>query len=189
MFQSQVPTRFWGDCILTATYLVNRLRNSASGFKTPYELLFSTKPTHHHLKNFGCLCFLSTLKHGRAKFEPKAQPCVLLGYHANKKAYKVYNLVTKQIHHFRDFVFHKHYFPFHRIHTSDSVLPNNIFLSSNYADDNPIVFPDALMSEDQPIPDTTQTSHLLLDFNLPHQHPYLPQCQFFQPHLSISSVS
>lgn len=42
------------------------------------------------------------------------------------------------------------------------MLPNNIFLSSNYGDDGSVVFPDVLMSEDQlvsfEIPNTAQTS-------------------------------
>ena len=41
MFQSKVPINFWSDCVLIATYLVNRFPNSALGFKTPYEVLFA----------------------------------------------------------------------------------------------------------------------------------------------------
>lgn len=52
MFQSKVPIKFWVDCVLTATYLVNRFPNSALGFKTPYEVLFSKPPTYDHLKTF-----------------------------------------------------------------------------------------------------------------------------------------
>ena len=71
---------------------------------------------------------MSTLKHARFKFDSRAQPCVFLGYPTAKKAYKVYNLITKKIQYSRDLVFHENYFPFTHVQSADVVLPNSLFL-------------------------------------------------------------
>lgn len=44
-FQANLPLHFWKDCVLTTTYLINRLPS----------------PSYNHLKVFGCLCYASTL--------------------------------------------------------------------------------------------------------------------------------
>jgi len=56
------------------------------GGKTPYELLYGKTPTYDLLKTFGCLCFMSTPKQGIDKFQPRAKPCVFMGYPFGKKA-------------------------------------------------------------------------------------------------------
>lgn len=120
MFQSKVPITFWGECVLTACFLINRTPSKILQNKSPYERLFSKPPSYDSLKIFGTLCFASTLPSKRHKFSPRATAAVFVGYPAGIKGYKVYDLATKRFFVSRDIVFHETFFPFHDMNASKS---------------------------------------------------------------------
>lgn len=84
---------------------MNRMPLTTLKNKTPCEMVFGVKPSLAQLKVFGCLCFATTIKQGRGKFDPRAEPCVFLGHPHAQKAYKHYSLVTHTIFTSRDVFF------------------------------------------------------------------------------------
>lgn len=119
-YQSSVPIHLWGDCLLTATYLINRIPTSILHNKSPYEMLYDKSPSSKHLRVFGCLCFTSTLSQRQDKFSPRATKCVFLGYSSTQKGYKVMNLETGHKFVSRDVQFYEELFPYKQPSNSNS---------------------------------------------------------------------
>ncbi|CAN1319888.1 Retrovirus-related Pol polyprotein from transposon TNT 1-94 [Linum perenne] len=93
MFSKNVPKYLWGDAVLTAAYLINRLPSKVLNFQTPIQV-FKTCFPHQRLLNelplkvFGCTVFVLLPQQSRTKIEPRSRKCIFLGYAAQQKGYK-----------------------------------------------------------------------------------------------------
>lgn len=121
-FQSGLPIKFWGECILTSTYLINILPTPVLQYKTPFECLYKQLSDYTHLRVFGCLCYASV--HEGNKFASRAIRSVLIGYPHGSKGYKLLNLDNHQHFTSRHVTFHGTTFPFlNNTHSSSYTDP------------------------------------------------------------------
>ena len=90
-----VPFRFWGDIVLTACYLINRMPSSVLHDQIPHSLHFPNQPLYFlPPRVFGYTCFVHILTSGQDKLSAKAMKCIFLGYSRLQKGYRCYSPQT-----------------------------------------------------------------------------------------------
>lgn len=110
MLSSHVPKQFWGNAVLTATYLINRMPSRVLNFQTPCQRLLLVYPTLRIIsgipvKVFGCTAFVHINQSHCTKVDPKSMKCIFLGYSPNQKGYKCYSLVIGKFYNSLDIAF------------------------------------------------------------------------------------
>ena len=123
--QSSLPLVFWGDCVLTVVYLINRHPTPFLQNKFPYKVLFNKVPSYSHLRTFGCLCFATDVSPHKHKFSLRAKKSIFLGYPFSIKGYELFDLQSHSLFISRDVVFHEIVFPFssNAITTATDLIP------------------------------------------------------------------
>ena len=109
-FQGSLPIKFWGECVLTAGYLINRTPSLILNGQTPYQVLYGVEPTYHNLRVLGSLCYAH--EKTKDKMASQSRRCVFVGYPYGKKGWRLYDLETQVFFVSRDVVFSEGIFPF-----------------------------------------------------------------------------
>ncbi|KYQ53232.1 Copia protein [Trachymyrmex zeteki] len=96
LLDAELDNRFWGEAILTAAYLQNRM-TSRSVDKTSIELFTGEKPDVGHIRVFGSKAYSLIPKQRRRKWDDKAEEGVLVRYDGNTKGYRILDPSTNRI--------------------------------------------------------------------------------------------
>ncbi|KAG2759151.1 hypothetical protein Pcac1_g28786 [Phytophthora cactorum] len=88
---------FWAEAAMTAIYVKNRLPSPKIEHKTPFEIVYKSKPSVKHMRVFGCRTYILTSKEKRLKWDPKARAGLFLGYEEVSKAYRLYDIEAGQV--------------------------------------------------------------------------------------------
>ena len=98
IFTMNVSKSYWGDAVLSAAYLINRMPLKTLNFKSPLQIIQGTTSYLLPPKVFGCVCFIH--RHHTGKLDFRILKCVFIGYSTTKKDYKCYHSLSYYNHTF-----------------------------------------------------------------------------------------
>ncbi|KAL0435451.1 UNVERIFIED_CONTAM: Retrovirus-related Pol polyprotein from transposon TNT 1-94 [Sesamum radiatum] len=83
---------FWGEAMLTACYLLNKVPNKRNKV-TPYELWYKKKPNLNYLRIWGCRAVVRLPEPKKKSLGERGIDCIFIGYAEHSKAYRFYVIV------------------------------------------------------------------------------------------------
>ena len=98
LISSSAPDNLWGEALLTACFLQNRIPHKKTG-KTPYELWKGYQPNLKYLRVWGCLAKVMLPDPKKRKIGSKTSDCMFLGYVEHSDAYRFLVLKSDVIEH------------------------------------------------------------------------------------------
>ncbi|KAL0553695.1 hypothetical protein IC582_007597 [Cucumis melo] len=101
MLSTSLPSYLWGDAILTAAHLINRMPSCILHLQTPLDCLKESYPSTRlvsevPLRVFGCTAYVHNFGPNQTKFTPRAQACVFVGYPLHQRGYKCFHLPSRK---------------------------------------------------------------------------------------------
>ena len=75
---ANLPLKFWEDCVMASTILINLMPSSVLSWKSPYQVPMESDPDYTQLRTIGCLCYAAVKS--ADKFASRALRCIFFGY-------------------------------------------------------------------------------------------------------------
>lgn len=73
LFNAHMPSNYWVDAFLIATYLINRIPIKSLHSISHWETLFQTPPDYSTLRVFGSACYPWLRPYSHNKFDPRSK--------------------------------------------------------------------------------------------------------------------
>jgi len=94
LLSTYVPSKLWGEVVLTTVTLTNTILSSyISGF-SPFKKWYGYAPDYSFFRVFGYTCFVLRLHIERSKLSSQSVIYVFLSYGAGKMEYRCFDLIT-----------------------------------------------------------------------------------------------
>lgn len=103
--ERNVPSKFWGEAVRHAVYVLNRLSTRGLTDSTPYEAWSGQKPDVGHIKIFGCCAYMKIPNVYTKKLDDRSKLVVYFGREPGTKAHRLYDPAENKIYVSRDVVF------------------------------------------------------------------------------------
>lgn len=165
IFQANLPKTLWSECMLAATHLINKLPTLVLNWRTPFEILHGRIPEYKNLRTVGSLYYATITKPHKDKFAHRAIKCIMLGYVAEHKGYRLLDLVNKAIFASKDVVFHEDSFPYKILNTQSSPIVPLPIVTYDDEQTEPSNCPIPVSSSSQPIDMAHESPQIPLPIN------------------------
>ena len=109
LFQANMSKKHWGEAVLTAAHLINRIPMKVIDYDSPLSRMKKSFPTVRRFSGlparvFGCVAFV----HQEAgKLDPRGLKCVFIGYSGTQKGYRCYHPPSRKFFVSADVVFNE----------------------------------------------------------------------------------
>ena len=109
LFQANMSKKYWGEAVLTAAHLINRIPMKVIGYDSPLSRLKKSFPIIRLFSGlpprvFGCVAFIHQ---DAGKLDPRGLKCVFIGYSGTQKGYRCYHPPSRKFFVSADVVFNE----------------------------------------------------------------------------------
>src|SRR3984885_14576424 len=99
-----LPSQYWGEALITANHLQNRLPVEGKDI-TPYEAWNKRTPNLDYIKVFGSTAYMMITADKRQKLDDKAKKLTFVGYERGTKGYRLLDVNTNKVYISKDVTF------------------------------------------------------------------------------------